>query len=115
MKKIKTEVKTEIPEMPSFMAAENEPEITIKLSEYSELQKQNFIANVVMQYLYNNCELNYDDTKLRFSTSGLDDVMEAVDKPNYDNCELNYTVLAMKQEEKRERENEREENRSEEE
>lgn len=109
MKKIKTEVKTEIPEMPSFMAAENEPEITIKLSEYSELQKQNFIANVVMQYLYNNCELNYDGTKLRFSTSGLDDVMEAVDKPNYD------TVLTMKQEEKRERENEREENRSKEE
>lgn len=108
MKKIKTETPEEL-NIPLPLPDHNEPEITIKLSEYSELQKQNFIANVVMQYLYNNCNLDYDGKKLRFYTGGLDDVIEAVDKSNYD------TVLAMKQEEKRERENEREENRSEEE
>lgn len=109
MKKIKTEVKTEVPEIPSFIEGKNEPEITIKLSEYSELQKQNFIANVVMQWLYNHCKLY--NNKLDFSSYGLEDILEAVDKPNYD------TVLAIKQDElkQKEREDEREENRSKEE
>lgn len=84
-------------------------EVTIKLSEYSELRRQNFIANVVMQYLYNNCNLDYDGKKLRFYTGGLEDVIEAVDKPNYN------AVLAIKQEKQKEREDEREENRSKEE
>lgn len=81
-------------------------EITIKLSEYSELQKQNFIANVVMQWLYNHCDIKYNIYELHFDTYGLNEVLAAVDKPYYDK------VLEIKQ---KEREDGREENRSKEE
>lgn len=109
MKKIKTEIPTNITIVNENEEAQNDPEITIKLSEYSKLQKQNFIANVVMQYIYNNCRLYYDNSKLRFDNDGLNEVLAAVDKEYYDK------VLAIKRDEQKEREDEREENRSEEE
>lgn len=95
-------IKTEVPEsgcvsVPNDVTLikidPNKPEVTIKLSEYLEINKKNFIANTVMQYLYNNCKLNYDKNGLDFNSYGIENVLAAVDKEYYDK------VLEIKQKE----------------
>ena len=81
--------------------------IELPKSEYDAMQKQNFIANALMQWLYDNSSLSSVRDELVFNTLYLSNVLQVIDRDSY------FHILAIKKIEEEEI-NEKQQSRSEE-
>nr|DAO53815.1 MAG TPA: hypothetical protein [Caudoviricetes sp.] len=75
----------------------NDSIIELPKSEYDAMQKQNFIANALMQWLYDNSSLSSVGDFLIFDTLYLSNVLQVIDRDSY------FHILAIKQIEEEER------------
>lgn len=76
---------------------EDDSIIKLSKSEYDKLKKDNFIANAVMQYLYDNSSLSTVRNDLVFDTMYLSNLLQAVDTEYY------FYTLAEKRKEEEEK------------
>lgn len=57
--------------------------VTLPRSEYDRFLKKEFIANKVMQFLYDNCRKSSYDDELTFNTVYLSDLLKTLDTEHY--------------------------------
>lgn len=65
------------------VVVEHEIEVSISLEHYTELTEKAFLADMILDALYDNASLNYDGSELSFTAFRINDILKYGDSGIY--------------------------------